>query len=149
MFARVDRGGPHRSKGQLTRAFIFLEVRGPMTNVHVHRKEVQPKVPILPRGTTPSYGYLRQKRTICISIYISRPTHTQTTWPIQTRVGNSLIGFLSKSLIFCEQRSDSLVKKSELLQSLFCKDRRERFTPVSLLKRVTERIAMGSICSWA
>ena len=41
-------------------------------------------------------------------------------------VGNSLIGFLSKSLVFCEGKSDSFGKKSESLLSLFCHERRER-----------------------
>ena len=43
----------------------------------------------------------------------------------KARVGNTLIGFSSDSLIFCEQKSDSLVKKSEWLPSLFCHERPE------------------------
>ena len=42
------------------------------------------------------------------------------------RVGISFIGFSSKSLVFCEQKSDSLVKKSKLLLSLFCHERPEQ-----------------------
>ena len=42
-------------------------------------------------------------------------------------VGNSLIGFLSKSLVFCEGKSDSFGKKSESLLSLFCHERPEQF----------------------
>ena len=40
------------------------------------------------------------------------------------RVGNSLIDFSCESLVFCEQKSDSLVKKSESLPSLYCNKRR-------------------------
>ena len=42
------------------------------------------------------------------------------------RVGNLLIGFSSDSLVFCEQKSNSLVKKSESLLSLFCHKRWEQ-----------------------
>ena len=39
---------------------------------------------------------------------------------IKIRVRNSLIGFSSNSLVFCEQNSDSLVTNSESLPLLFC-----------------------------
>ena len=41
-------------------------------------------------------------------------------------VGNSLIGFSSDSLVFCEPKSYSLVKKSESLPSLICHEQPER-----------------------
>ena len=44
------------------------------------------------------------------------------------RVGNSLIGFSSESLIFYKQKIDSLVKKSNRSWSLFSKEWLERFT---------------------
>ena len=44
------------------------------------------------------------------------------------RVGYSLIGFSSKSLIFGELKSDLLVKNSESLSSLFFHEPRERIT---------------------
>ena len=43
------------------------------------------------------------------------------------RVGNLLFGFSSKSLLFCEPKSDSLLKKSKSLLSLFCTEQQERF----------------------
>ena len=48
------------------------------------------------------------------------------------RVDNSLIGFSSDSLVFCEGKSDSLVKKSKLLPSLFCIEQREKIAQFSL-----------------
>ena len=42
------------------------------------------------------------------------------------RVGNLLIGFSSDSLVFCERKSNWLMKKSKLLPSLFCHGRPER-----------------------
>ena len=39
--------------------------------------------------------------------------------------GNSLIGLSSDSLVFCQQKSDSLAKKNESLTSLFCHERPE------------------------
>ena len=42
------------------------------------------------------------------------------------RVGNSLISFLSDSLIFCKRKSDSLVKTSKLLPLLLCRERHEQ-----------------------
>ena len=41
------------------------------------------------------------------------------------RVGNLLIGFSSHSLVFCEGKSNWLMKKSKLLPSLFCHGRPE------------------------
>ena len=41
------------------------------------------------------------------------------------RVGNLLIDFSSNLLVFCELKSDSLVKKSKLLPLLFCHERPE------------------------
>ena len=38
------------------------------------------------------------------------------------------MSFLSKSLVFCERKSDSLVKKSKSLPSLFSHERSERIT---------------------
>ena len=77
------------------------------------------------------------------------------------RVGNSLIGFSSKSLIFFEPKSDSLVKKSEPLPLLFCheqpeqiahgrsfvesKEQQEQFAHGRFFKRVTR--ANCSECS--
>ena len=46
----------------------------------------------------------------------------------KTRVGRSLIGFSSNTLVLCERKSYSLMKKSELLPSLFCHERPERIT---------------------
>ena len=71
------------------------------------------------------------------------------------RVGNSLV--------FCERESDSLVKKSELLPSLFCHELPEKIANggyfaknggseslKSLLKkRANEQRGTGSIRSWA
>ena len=47
-------------------------------------------------------------------------------------VGNSLIGFSSESLVFCERKSDSFVKTNESLPLLFCHEQRERIAPVAL-----------------
>ena len=44
----------------------------------------------------------------------------------EMRVEKSLFGFLSKSVIFCKQKSDLLVKKRELLTLLFYHERREQ-----------------------
>ena len=38
----------------------------------------------------------------------------------KSRVGHLLNNFLSESLVFCEQKRDSFIKKSELLPLLFC-----------------------------
>ena len=43
-------------------------------------------------------------------------------------VGNLLIGFSSDLLVFCERKSDSLVKKNKSIQSLFCHERPEWIT---------------------
>ena len=43
----------------------------------------------------------------------------------KSRVGNSLIGFSSDVLVFCERKSNLLVKKSESLQFLFCQEQPE------------------------
>ena len=51
-----------------------------------------------------------------------------TTIHKKTRVGRSLIGFSSNTLVLCERKSYSLMKKSELLPSLFCHERPERIT---------------------
>ena len=62
-----------------------------------------------------------------------------------------LIGFSSKSLVFCEQKSDLLVKKSESLPSLFCHEQRGEIAhgpsfvkndgsdPAALLSRATSK----------
>ena len=65
---------------------------------------------------------VRQVLQVCSS-HSSNLHFTHCVW---TRVGNSLIGFLSDSLIFCEQKSDSLMKKSESPLSLFCHEQPER-----------------------
>ena len=39
------------------------------------------------------------------------------------RVGNTLMGFLSDLLVFCERKSDVFVKKRGSLPSLFCHER--------------------------
>ena len=57
-------------------------------------------------------------------------------WLIISRVVNSLIGFSSDSLIFCEQKSDSLVKQTESLPLLLSFVMSESLT-VALLQRVT------------
>ena len=46
---------------------------------------------------------------------------------LSTRVGNSIIGYSIESLIFCDKKIDWILKKIELLQSIFFKDRRDRF----------------------
>ena len=63
----------------------------------------------------------------CSQIYVffTRLCIVLLMW-VCNRVGNLLIGFSSNSLVFCEQKSNSLFKKRELLLSLFCKERRER-----------------------
>ena len=43
-----------------------------------------------------------------------------------SRVGNLLSGFLSNLLVSCEEKSNSLAKKSKSLPSLFCLERPER-----------------------
>ena len=46
------------------------------------------------------------------------------------RVGNSLIGFSSESLVFCEQKSERVIhfkKRENRSQSLFCKEGGEQF----------------------
>ena len=45
---------------------------------------------------------------------------------IDSRIMNSLIGFSSDSLVFCERKSDLLVKKSESLPPIFCNERPEQ-----------------------
>ena len=49
------------------------------------------------------------------------------------RVGNSLFGFLSKAIVFCEQKSHALVKNSELLPTSFVKSDRSNSLTVGLL----------------
>ena len=39
---------------------------------------------------------------------------------------------IRESLVFCERKSDSLLKKAVCSQSLFCKERRERIAPIAL-----------------
>ena len=46
---------------------------------------------------------------------------------LSTRVGNSIIGYSIESLIFCDKKIDWILKKIELLQSIFFKDRRDQF----------------------
>ena len=48
-----------------------------------------------------------------------------------SRVGNLLIGFSSDSLVFCKQKSDSLVKKIKSFPSLFCPEQTEQIAPVA------------------
>ena len=43
-------------------------------------------------------------------------------YSVRHRVGNSLMGFSSESLVFVSERAICFVKKSELLLSLFCKE---------------------------
>ena len=45
-------------------------------------------------------------------------TRSQAT-PLQKNWGNTLIGFLSESIVFCERESDSLMEKSESLKVAF------------------------------
>ena len=54
--------------------------------------------------------------------------HTSTFQKVNAggRVGNSLISFSSDSLVFCERKSDSLMKKRASLPSLFCHEQPER-----------------------
>ena len=49
-----------------------------------------------------------------------------SSWSPRCRVGNSLVCFFTDSLVVCERKSNSLVKKSESLLSLFCHERPER-----------------------
>ena len=58
------------------------------------------------------------------------------------RVGNSRFGFLSKLLVFCEQKSKIGIRSWKTvnpLQLLFCKEQRERFAHCCSLKRATEQ----------
>ena len=63
-------------------------------------------------------------------------------WAIYS-VGNSIIGFSSETLVFCERKSDLLVKKRLSCCSFVMSGLIESFT-VALLYRATE-----AICSWA
>ena len=47
---------------------------------------------------------------------------TKANKKLRGRVGNSLVSFSSESLVFNERKSDYLLKKSESLPSLFCKE---------------------------
>ena len=63
---------------------------------------------------------------------------------IFSRAGNSIIGFLCESLIFCDGKSDLLVKKSESLSSLFFKDWRDQFAhSPSFVKSYGEQFPHG------
>ena len=63
---------------------------------------------------------------------------------IFSRAGNSIIGFSSESLIFCDGKSDLLVKKSESLSSLFFKDWRDQFAhSPSFVKSYGEQFPHG------
>ena len=75
------------------------------------------------------------------------------TWPrglglkptVDSRVGNSLIGFSSDSLVFCVQMNDLLVKKSEALPSLFCHERPERIAPGRFFVKSNVRESLKSL----
>ena len=53
----------------------------------------------------------------CYAIFWSK----QNIHYVLPRVGHSLFGFLSESLVFCERNSDLLFSKSESLSSPFLK----------------------------
>ena len=65
------------------------------------------------------------------------------------RVGNTLMGFLSDLLVFCERKSDVFVKKSGSLPSLFCHERPNQIAHGRLKKRANEQRATGGIHFWA
>ena len=57
---------------------------------------------------------------------------------------NLLISFSSDSLVFCERKSDLLVKRSKSLTSLFCHGQPKTIAPVALLSWAT-----WANCSWS
>ena len=73
------------------------------------------------RSSTSGTGDLAQVGEVgrCSS---RRKEHTSSTSGTGDQVWESALWFSSDSLIFCEQESDLLVKKSEWIPSLFCHD---------------------------
>ena len=61
-----------------------------------------------------------------MQVHISEPT-------ANARVGNSLYGFSSESLVFCEPKCDSLMKKSASIPLLFLKSSGSELLMVALL----------------
>ena len=61
-------------------------------------------------------------------VQADRPSaaHQPTDLRHCNRVENSIIGFSSESIVFCDRKIDSIVKKIKSLTSIFIKDRRDR-----------------------
>ena len=119
-----------------------LSVQYRTIRAHIHKHGRLPDKNILPHClpaavypfNTGLSGLVFINKVVCqIKIYTVLPhCLPAAVYPFNTglsgMVGNLLIGFSSDLLVFCERKSDSLVKKNKSIQSLFCHERPEWIT---------------------